>query len=126
MEADAAAFPLDAFRQAQLGLLYAFLQRKEDALQQGRRAVELLPEAKNAYFGSCLSGMLALIYARSGEPGQALDLIERLLTVPGPVDHVFDGSMTQSDLRLRWQWNALRDNPRFQKILAGPEPKTIY
>ncbi len=126
MEADAAAYPLDAFRQAQLGLLYAFLERKEDAVRQGRRAIELLPETKDAYYGSCLSGMLALIYARSGEPEQALDLIERLLILPGPVDHVFDGSITQSDLRLRWQWDPLRDNPRFQKILAGPEPKTIY
>jgi hypothetical protein len=70
--------------------------------------------------------MLALIYARSDQPEQALDLIEHLLTLPGPVTQVFDASLTMSDLRLRWQWDPLRGNPRFQKILAGPEPKTIY
>lgn len=126
MEADAAAFPLDAFRQAELGLLYAFLERKEDAIRQGRRAVELLPESKDAFYGPCLSGILALIYARSEQPDQALDLIERLLTLPGPVSQVFEGSITLSDLRLRWQWDPLRGNPRFQKLLERPEPKTVY
>ena len=37
---------------------------------------------------------------------------------PGPEN------MTLADLRLRWEWDSLRSNPRFQKILAGPEPKT--
>ena len=70
--------------------------------------------------------MLALIYARTDEPDQALNLIERLLTVPGAVTQVFDASMTVSDLRVRWQWDPLRKDPRFQKILSSPEPKTIY
>ena len=34
-------------------------------------------------------------------------------------------NITLADLRLRWEWDSLRSNPRFQKILAGPEPKTI-
>jgi TolB-like protein/class 3 adenylate cyclase len=125
-EAEARAFPLDAFRQAQLGLLYACLGRKEEALRQGRRAVELLPESKDAFYGPTLSALLALICARTGESDQAIALIERLLTVPGPVRQVFEGSMTLTDLRLRWQWDPLRSDPRFQKIIAGPEPKTIY
>jgi serine/threonine-protein kinase len=126
MEAEARAFPLDAFRQAQLGLLYAYLGRKEDALRQGHRAVELLPESKDAFYGPNLSCLLALIYARIGQSDQAIALIERLLTVPGPVSQVFEGSMTLSELRLRWQWDPLRSDLRFQKILTGPEPKTVY
>src|SRR5947207_13247210 len=31
-----------------------------------------------------------------------------------------------SDLRRRWEWDPLRNNLWFQKILAGPEPKTIH
>ena len=65
-----------------------------------------------------------MIYARVGEPDQALALIEHLLTIPGP--WVFEGSMTLSDLRVRWQWDPLRNDPRFQKIIEAPEPKTIY
>jgi len=37
-----------------------------------------------------------------------------------------DASITLSDLRQRWEWDPLRNDPRFQKILAAPEPKTIY
>jgi hypothetical protein len=35
-------------------------------------------------------------------------------------------NITLADLRLRWEWDSLRSNPRFQKILAAPEPKTVY
>lgn len=126
METESVTFPMDAFRQAELGLLYAYLGRKEDAHRQGRRAIELLPESKDAFYGPCLSGLLALIYARTGDSEQAIALLERLLTVAGPISQVFEASITASDLRLRWQWDPLRDHPRFQKLLAGPEPKTIY
>ena len=62
-----------------------------------------------------------------GEPDQALILIERLLSTPGAVIGWPDSprNITLADLRLRWEWDPLRSNPRFQKILAGPEPKTI-
>ncbi len=126
MESEVRDFPLDAFRHAQLGLLYAYLGRKEDALREGRRAVELLPESKDAYFGSNVSAFLALTYARSGEPDQALELIERLLATAGPVALIFEASITLQELRLRWQWDPLRGNPRFQKLLQGPEPKTVH
>jgi len=36
-----------------------------------------------------------------------------------------DDSITLSDLRTRWEWDPLQNDPRFQKILAIPEPKTI-
>jgi hypothetical protein len=37
-----------------------------------------------------------------------------------------DASITLSDLRQRWELDPLRNDPRFQKILAAPEPKTVY
>ena len=112
---------------ARLGLLYAYMQRKEDAIREGRRAVELEPENQNAYHGAIGAANLALVYALLAEADQALTLIERLLTTPGAVTWP-DGScsITLADLRLRPEWDPLRSNPRFQKILAGPEPKTIY
>jgi hypothetical protein len=69
---------------------------------------------------------LALVYALIGEHDQAITLIERLLSIPGLASVLPSPStMTLADLRLRWEWDSLRSNPRFQKILAGPEPKTV-
>jgi TolB-like protein len=126
MEAAVLAAPIEPFGHAWLGLLYADLGRKEDAFREGRRAVTLLPESRDAVYGPSLAGMLALIYARTGESDQALALIERLLTTPGAVAKAFEGNITLAELRLRWQWDPLRSDPRFQKIIAGPEPKTIF
>ncbi len=126
METEVRNVPLDAFRTAHLGMLYALLGRKKDAVRLGRHAIELLPETKDAYYGPSVSGLLALIYARTGENAQALDLIERLLPLPAALSPNFEGSITLSDLRLRWQWDPLRGDPKFQKLLAGLEPKTVY
>ena len=116
-----------AERHAQLGLLYAYMQRKEDAIREGRRAVELEPESQDAFHGAAWAANLALVYALVGEPDQAITLIERLLSAPGPVQWPDNpNNITLADLRLRWEWDSLRSNPRFQKILAGPEPKTVY
>ena len=118
--------PEDPERRALLALLYGYMQRKEDALREGRRAVELEPESQNAFHGAQWAANLALVYALVGEQDQAITLIERLLATPGPVpwpDQPW--SITLADLRLRWEWDSLRSNPRFQKILVGPEPKTI-
>jgi hypothetical protein len=63
------------------------------------------------------------------------DDVPATVTVHGVIHgHPFTETLTvttkrsddATDLRLRWEWDSLRSNPRFQKILAGPEPKTIY
>jgi TolB-like protein/class 3 adenylate cyclase/Flp pilus assembly protein TadD len=118
--------PDDPWRRADLGLLYGYLGRKEDAIREGRAAVELAPESKEPLRRAGLESNLALVYARTGEADQAITLIERLLSTPGAVKFGAPWSITLADLRLRWEWDPLRTNPRFQKILAGPEPKTIY
>jgi TolB-like protein/tRNA A-37 threonylcarbamoyl transferase component Bud32/Flp pilus assembly protein TadD len=118
--------PNDPNPPAQLGLLYAFMHRKEDAIREGRRAVEMEPESQNAFHGAARAANLALVYALVSEPDQAITLIERLLSTPGPVQWPdFPSNITLADLRLRWEWDSLRSNPRFQKLLAQPEPKTV-
>ncbi|MEY2492148.1 MAG: eukaryotic-like serine/threonine-protein kinase, partial [Verrucomicrobiota bacterium] len=119
--------PDDPDRHEQLGLIYAYMQRKEDAIRESRRGVELEPESQNAFHGAARAGNLAMIYALTGETNQAITLIERLLSTPGPAQPGdFPGNITLADLRLRWEWDSLRNDPRFQKILAAPEPKTVY
>src|SRR5438552_1300936 len=119
--------PDDPDHHARLGLLYAYMQRQEDAIRESRRAVELEPESQNAFHGAQFAAYLALVYALVGEPEQAITLIERLLSTPGVATYPDSpNSITLADLRLRREWDSLRSDPRFQKILAGPEPKTIY
>lgn len=120
--------PDDPERHSLLGLDYAYMQRKDDAIREGRRAVEMEPESQNAFHGADAEAHLALVYALVGEQNQAITLIEHLLSIPGLASGGPPGpeTMTLAELRLRWEWDSLRSNPRFQKILAGPEPKTIY
>jgi TolB-like protein/Flp pilus assembly protein TadD len=109
--------PSNAERHANLGLLYASMNRKPDAIREGRRAVELKPEAKDAVDGAIMNCYLALIYARVGEKDLAFPLIERLLKTPGAVDSV-DYSITINDLKFRWEWDPIRKDPRFDKLIA--------
>jgi TolB-like protein/Flp pilus assembly protein TadD len=117
--------PQDGTRRAQLGLLYAFLGRKEDALREGQRAMELKPITHDVIEGAVVEDFYTLTCARLGESDKAISRIERLLTTPFAVDYA-DESITLSDLRQRWEWDPLRKDPRFQKILTEPEPKTLY
>jgi len=78
-----------------------------------------LPDSKDAVFGPWMRGYMAMIYARVGENDAALSLLEQLLKSPGPVDNT-NCCITQNDLRHRWQWDSLRDDPCFQKLLAEP------
>jgi TolB-like protein/Flp pilus assembly protein TadD len=117
--------PRNGTRRAQLGLLYAFLGRKEDALREGKRAMELTPITHDVIEGAVVEAFYALICARVGNTDETINRIERLLITPFAVEYD-DASITLSDLRQRWEWDPLRNDPRFQKILASPEPKTIY
>ena len=111
--------PSSAIRHANLGWFYAFMGRKDDAIREGRRAVELKPESKDAVDGVIVNCYLALIYARVGEKDLAFPLLARLLKTPGAVDSV-DYSITVNDLKHRWEWDPIRSDPRFQKLLEQP------
>jgi TolB-like protein/Tfp pilus assembly protein PilF len=110
--------PGTGLRHANLGLLYSFMGRKEDAIREGRRAVELEPESKDAINAPWMNGFLAMIYARASDLDSALPLLERVLASPFPVDNT-NCSITYADLRKRWQWDPARNDPRFQELLAG-------
>jgi TolB-like protein/Flp pilus assembly protein TadD len=92
-----------------LGMIDAGLGRKEDAIREGRRAVELLPVTKDVMTGSELLRNLALIYAWTGEKELALNQIAAALQGPGHI--------TYGQLRLHPWWDAIRDDPRFEQLV---------
>ena len=108
-----------------LGLFLALAGEKEEAVRKGLRGVEL---AKSAFQKDIASAHLALIYAQTGTADEAVTLLENLLTRPGLADVHADSiiSITLPDLRLRPQWDPLRNNARFKKLIADPEPKTAF
>jgi serine/threonine protein kinase/Flp pilus assembly protein TadD len=125
MEAEVRAHPQSELRHARLGLLYAYMGRKAEAIREGKHAVELKPVTVDADDGPQQLANLALIYAWVGEPAQASSIIEKLLRAPSGVSF-FESSITWWELRLRWQWDPLRKDPRFQKIVTTPEPPTVF
>jgi TolB-like protein/class 3 adenylate cyclase/Flp pilus assembly protein TadD len=119
-EAGVRDHPDDPIFHAALGKLYALLGQKEDAIREARRAMELCPESKDAVSGPAYATDLAFVYAQTGEVEQAVTLLAHLLTTPAAE------RITLAHLRLSWEWDPLRKDPRFQKILEGPEPKTVF
>ena len=98
-----------------LGMIDAGLGRKEEARREGRRACELLPISKDAYDGVNLAANLAQIYAWTGEKDLAIEQIEAVERVPNFLSYGL--------LKLHPQWDSLRGDPRFEKIVASLAPK---
>jgi TolB-like protein/Flp pilus assembly protein TadD len=98
-----------------LGLIDAGLGRKDDAIREGTRAVALLPVSKDAIDGSDLILNLAVIYAWTGEKDLALRQLAEAAQLPSTLNYGW--------LRLHPDWDPLRDDPRFEQIVASLAPK---
>jgi TolB-like protein/Flp pilus assembly protein TadD len=98
-----------------LGLIDAALGRKEEAIQEARRAAEMLPISKDAVEGSPLVSKLALVYAWTNEPDLAFQELTISVEIPGGVHY--------GELQLDPAWDPLRKDPRFEKLLAELAPK---
>lgn len=97
-----------------LGMVDAALGRKEEAIREGRRAVELLPVTKNAMEGAILMEYLGIIYAWSGDKDAAIEQVAATLQIPSQLNYGY--------LRLHPVWDPLRGDPRFEKIVADLAP----
>ena len=95
-----------------VAIVDAGLGQKEDAIREARRAVELLPIAKDSLNGPALVANLAVVYAWTGEGARALEQLEIVATLPGL-------GPTYGDLRFNPCWDDLRGDKRFDKILAA-------
>ena len=101
--------PGDSTRHGQLGAILAGMGLKEDAIKEGKKAVELLPESQDAFDGPQATAALAEIYVWVGENDEALRLLDHLLRVPA--------GLTVPLLKLDPVWDPLRKDPRFQALI---------
>jgi TolB-like protein/Tfp pilus assembly protein PilF len=94
----------------------AGLGRKEEAIREALRAVEMMPIATDSLNGPYNVANLALVYTWTGERDAALEQLEKIATLPG-----FGPGFgaTYGDLLLNPCWDDLRGDPRFDKILAA-------
>jgi TolB-like protein/Flp pilus assembly protein TadD len=114
-EEEIRAHPDDVSLLADLGLIDAGLARKEEALNEGRRAMELAPRIKDSFTEPYVTICFAIICAWTGERELALGQLEALTKAPG--------YYTYGNLRLSPLWDPLRGDPRFEKIVASLAPK---
>ncbi|MGC2627684.1 MAG: hypothetical protein WA269_12680, partial [Candidatus Udaeobacter sp.] len=98
-----------------LGVVDAALGNKDDAIREGELAVKLMPASQSAIEGSVLTQYLAIIYAWTGDKDRAIEELAEAAKLPG--SHV-----TYGYLRLHPLWDPLRNDPRFEAIVASLAP----
>src|SRR3989339_285922 len=102
--------PQDSRLYSTLGICYAGVNQKANAVREGKRGYKLLPISKEAWRGTWRLLDLAKIYTMVGEQELALDAIEGLLKRP-------TDAISAALLKLDPTWEPLRGNPRYQKLV---------
>jgi TolB-like protein/DNA-binding winged helix-turn-helix (wHTH) protein/tetratricopeptide (TPR) repeat protein len=105
---------------ATLALIYAYLGERERATAIANQAVEFFPTPPGSVEQNHIRATLALVYTQIGETEKALHLVETLLKLPSdfpPAPY----NLTIANLKYSWQWDPLRGDPRFQKLIARRE-----
>src|SRR5438477_12702434 len=101
---------------AGLSLVHAILGEKDAAIKEAERAIALLPSAKDAVDGPTYEENLAFVEARVGDKSRAILTLQRLSEIP------YSNCLTPALLRLDPKWDALRGDPRFQKLCEEKKP----
>jgi TolB-like protein/Tfp pilus assembly protein PilF/predicted Ser/Thr protein kinase len=111
--------PNNAFIARQLAEVYAVMGEKDLAITAAKRAVMLMPRAKNAWFAPQYEETLATVLAMVGENSRAISILGPLLQIP------YLAPITPALLRLDPAWDPLRGDPAFQKLCEEKIDKSI-
>ncbi len=114
LEAAVAGHPEEARYHGILGIAYAGLGRKDDAVREGQSALTLLPLSEDAFYGTAMNRLLAETYVLVGEHDAAIDQLELLLSIPAAY-------VSAPWIRVDPVWDPLRGHPRFQALLQRYE-----
>jgi serine/threonine-protein kinase len=115
LEQKAKQAPDDHRVRSSLGIAYAGLGRREEAVREARRGCELMPASKDALIAIMPVWELAVVYTMVGRPAEAITTLDDLLSR--------SGWWTPRVLRLDPDWDPLRSDPRFQALLTKYEVK---
>jgi TolB-like protein/phage shock protein PspC (stress-responsive transcriptional regulator) len=107
--------PEDARTIAVLAQVHAGLGEKDLAIREAQHAIDLMPISKDIYDGALVLEGLAQVYTWSGDRGRAIELVQKLLTMPSYINY--------ARLKLHPLWSPLRGDPRFEKIVNSLAPK---
>ncbi len=110
LEKKVAEIPNDPRYHSALGIAYAGFGKKEEAINEGIKAVTILPLSKDAVYGLAMAHDLAIIYTMVGEYDRAFDQLDQLLSIPNWITPVWLGW----DIRFA----PLKSDPRYKKLLT--------
>lgn len=102
--------PNDSRLYSALGIAYAGLSQKENAVKWAKKGVELMPISKEALRGQARLNDLAKVYTMVGEYDLAIQILKKLIDIPSEI--------TPAILKIDPMWDKLRGNPEFDKLLA--------
>jgi TolB-like protein/phage shock protein PspC (stress-responsive transcriptional regulator) len=100
---------------AVLAQVDAGLGQKDLAIREAQHAIDLMPVSKDIYDGALVLEGLAQVYTWNGDPDRAIELVQKLLTMPGYTNY--------GRLKLHPLWSPLRGDARFEKIVNALAPK---
>jgi TolB-like protein/tetratricopeptide (TPR) repeat protein len=109
------AAPGNALMLSALAIVDALLAHNEDAIKEAQRAVEMLPASQDAMDGPGVLANLAVVYAWTDQPDLAFDQLAVLAKTPLGI---YYGQLKADQL-----WTPIRQDPRFQKLLADLAPR---
>jgi TolB-like protein/cytochrome c-type biogenesis protein CcmH/NrfG len=109
--------PSNATLWSALAMAQAIMGAKDEAMRCGQKAVELLPESRDAVDGPATALLFASVLARVGEKDRALAELDRLLHTP------FGANVYQARHGIfGWvSFQPLRGDRRFEALLSDPK-----
>jgi len=112
------ADPTDPYLLSSLALADVALGRKEEAIQEVRRAMGMRPVSEDAIDGPTMAMKVTLVYTWANQPDLAFEQLNKLIAAPRRGNCVNYG-----DLKTDPEWDPLRKDPRFDKLLAELAPR---